>query len=172
MAELDIKIFCSGLLDSTKKYMPEFEIITWERLHEDCRQLASKLESTSLKFQKMVTVARGGLIPAGVIASILNIRVIDTICMQSYDDSDYSKRELVVKKTSSFDGDGTGMLVIDDIIDSGTTIAKVKEFYPKSFIAALYVKLEGRARADVYVREINKWIVLPWEPLPEEYVTR
>ncbi|MDR1494708.1 MAG: xanthine phosphoribosyltransferase [Rickettsiales bacterium] len=146
--------------------MPEFEIISWERLHEDCKRLASKLEAGSSRFQRMITIARGGLIPAGIIASILDLRVVDTICMQSYDDR-YSQRDLVVKKLSSFDGDGSDMLVLDDIVDTGATARKVKEFYPKAFVAALYVKTPGRALADVFVDEINKWIVLPWEPRPE-----
>jgi xanthine phosphoribosyltransferase len=146
--------------------MPEFEIISWKRFHEDCRQLASKIEAGPFRFQKMVTIARGGLIPAGVVASILNIRIIDTICVQSYDEN-YSQRELIMKKISSFEGDGSDILILDDIIDTGATMGKVKEFYPKSFVAALYVKATGKALADAYVSEINRWIVLPWEPLPE-----
>ncbi|MDR3078891.1 MAG: xanthine phosphoribosyltransferase [Rickettsiales bacterium] len=146
--------------------MAEFEIISWERLQEDCGRLAQKLERESRGFQKMLTIARGGLIPAGIIASILDIRVIDTICMQSYDDS-RSRRDLVVKKLSSFGGDGSDLLLLDDIVDSGATVAKVKEFYPRCSVAALYVKALGKPLADFFVEEINKWIVLPWEPRPE-----
>ncbi|GHU27673.1 xanthine phosphoribosyltransferase [Bacilli bacterium] len=145
--------------------MPEFEIISWERFQRDCEQLASILEKNPSRFQKMITITRGGLVPAGMLASLLNIRVIDTICMQSYDE--YSKKDLIVKKTSSFSGDGSDILVLDDIIDTGATIGKVKEFYPKAFVASLYVKTAGRPMANVFVSEINKWIVLPWEPRPE-----
>jgi xanthine phosphoribosyltransferase len=147
--------------------MPEFEIISWERLHRDCEQLVSKLEEVPFKFQKIIAVTRGGLIPSGIVASILNIRVIDTICMQSYDDKSYSQRDLIVRKVSSFEGDGSDILVVDDIVDTGATVEKIREFYPKSFVAALYVKAAGRTAANVYVSEINKWIVLPWEPRPE-----
>jgi xanthine phosphoribosyltransferase len=145
--------------------MPEFEIISWERLHRDCEHLAAMLKDIAPKFEKIVTIARGGLIPSGIITSILNIRLVDIICMESYGE-DYKHRELIIRKKSSFTGDGSDILVIDDIVDTGNTIINVKKFYPKAFIAAPYVKTEGRAIADVFVEEINKWIVLPWEPQP------
>jgi xanthine phosphoribosyltransferase len=145
--------------------MPEFEIISWERFHKDCEHLSAMLRDVAPKFEKIVTIARGGLIPSGIVASILNIRLIDVICMESYSE-DYKRGELIIRKKSSFAGDGSDLLIIDDIVDTGSTIAKAKELYPKAFIAAPYVKAKGRAMANVFVEEINKWVVLPWEPRP------
>jgi xanthine phosphoribosyltransferase len=145
--------------------MPEFEIISWERFHRDSQHLAAMLKDVASGFKKMITIARGGLIPAGVMATELNIRMVDTICMDSYSD-DYRRGNLVIRKKSIFTGDGSGILVVDDIIDTGNTVSAIKSLYPKAFVVALYVKASGREMADVFVEEINRWIVLPWEPRP------
>ncbi|MDR2778086.1 MAG: xanthine phosphoribosyltransferase [Rickettsiales bacterium] len=145
--------------------MSEFEIISWERFHKDCEYLAAMLKDTASDFKKVITIARGGLIPSGIITSILNIRLIDVICMESYSE-DHKQGNLIVRKESNFVGDGSDILVIDDIVDTGNTIANVRKLYPKAFVAAPYVKKDGRAMADIFVDEINRWIILPWEPRP------
>ena len=43
-------------------------------------------------------------------------------------------------------GDGTGMLIIDDLVDSGKTLELVRKLYPKAHFATVYAKPEGPSR--------------------------
>lgn len=66
--------------------------------------------------------------------------------------------------------DGTGMLVIDDLVDSGQTAQMVRQLLPQAFVACLYAKPLGRPYVDLFVEEIEQllWIEFPWERDPGE----
>ena len=57
--------------------------VSWDQFHRDARALAWRLASAG-PFQAVVCVTRGGLVPAAIVARELNVRVIETICVESY----------------------------------------------------------------------------------------
>merc|ERR1712098_182850 len=59
---------------------------SWDQIHRDVRQLCHLLIERD--FKGIVAITRGGLIPAALIARELNIRLIDTVCIKSYDHMD------------------------------------------------------------------------------------
>ena len=67
----------------SERYRKTFPI-TWDQLHRDAKALAWRLIEQG-KFQSIVAITRGGLVPAAIIARELNIRMIDTVCVVSYD---------------------------------------------------------------------------------------
>jgi xanthine phosphoribosyltransferase len=62
-------------------------------------------------------------------------------------------------------GDGTGILIIDDLVDSGKTIEVVREKMPKAHYATIYSKPMGRPQVDTYITEVSQdtWIFFPWD---------
>lgn len=140
--------------------------ITWSDFHQHTQLLAKQLKDIG-EWVGIIAIARGGLIPAALIAQELNIRLIDTICMSSYSNKtggSYAKQsELEVLKT--IDGDGHGFLIIDDLVDSGKTAVFVKALLPKAHLATLYAKPAGKAYANTFVKEFmqHQWIIFPWE---------
>jgi xanthine phosphoribosyltransferase len=68
-------------------------------------------------------------------------------------------------KHPSAAGDGTGWLVIDDLVDTGATMRIVREILPKAHVGVLYAKPVGRPLADSFVAEFpqESWIDFPWE---------
>ena len=42
-------------------------------------------------------------------------------------------------------GDGTGILIVDDLVDSGKTLELVRSLYPKAHFATVYAKPSGQA---------------------------
>lgn len=142
--------------------------VSWEQLHRDARALAWRLSDAG-PFGSVVAVTRGGLVPAAIVARELGIRVIETVCVASYD---YGKQgEISVLKeinTSSegLDGDGgEGVLIVDDLADTGKTGRAVRKMLPKAHFATVYVKPEGRPLVDTFVTEVSQdtWIYLPWD---------
>ncbi len=140
--------------------------VSWDQFHRDARALAWRLSSSG-KFRALVAITRGGLVPAAVVARELGIRVIETVGVASYD-YDKQGEVSVLKPVSSFiigDDQGAGVLIVDDLVDTGKTAKVVREMLPKAHFAAVYAKPQGRPLVDTFVTEVSQdtWIYLPWD---------
>jgi len=62
-------------------------------------------------------------------------------------------------------GDGTGVLVIDDLVDTGKTLEVVRAVMPKAHFATVYAKPKGREMVDTFITEVSQdtWIFFPWD---------
>lgn len=141
----------------------QFYALSWDEFDADCKILAEKLAAIR-PWHSMVAITRGGLFPAGLIASWLNIRRIDTICLKTRED-DHSQSDPTLLKPLADGWDDAGLLIIDDLVDSGLTAQLVREMFPAAHFASPYAKPAGRPFADTIVREFDQdvWIQFPWE---------
>ncbi len=135
--------------------------VTWDELHRDTRALAWRLTAAG-PFRGIVGIARGGLVPAAIVARELELRFVDTVCISSYDDRE--QREPVVLKALK-DEDGEGLLIVDDLVDTGVTARIVRAMLPKAHFATVYAKPAGRPMVDTTVTQVSQdtWIVFPWD---------
>jgi xanthine phosphoribosyltransferase len=148
-----------------EKWQKSFPV-SWDQFHRDARALAWRLSAAG-PFSAVVAVTRGGLVPAAVVARELGIRVIETVCVASYE---YDKQgEIQVLKSiasgiAGADG-GKGVLIVDDLVDTGATARVVREMLPKAHFATVYAKPAGRPLVDTFVTEVSQdtWIYLPWD---------
>jgi xanthine phosphoribosyltransferase len=134
--------------------------VSWHGFHNDCRQLARRLMEHG-PWHGLIAITRGGLIPAAIIARELNVHLVDTVCISSYQ-HDVQGGLTVLK---SVEGDGDGYLVIDDLVDTGVTAKAVRKMLPKAFFATVYAKPEGRKMTDLFIHEVSQetWIHFPWD---------
>ena len=95
------------MADSYNKGFP----VSWDQLHRDGRALAWRLAEIG-PFEGIASITRGGLVPATIVARELDIRLVDTICVVSYDHKDQS--EVKVIKGLNIDGDGDAD--VDDVL--------------------------------------------------------
>jgi xanthine phosphoribosyltransferase len=140
--------------------------VTWEELHRHAKALAWRL-SEGGPWHGIVAVTRGGLVPAAIIARELEIRLIDTACVSSYDHQ--NQREARVIKDVVDEGDGEGWLVIDDLVDTGKTFELLRRRLPKAHFATIYAKPLGRPLVDTFITEVSQdtWIFFPWDIEPQ-----
>lgn len=142
--------------------------VSWEQFHRDAKALAERLARVG-SWRGIVAISRGGLVPATIIARALNIRVVETVSVVAYDQLSLGQEEALgepkVTKLPGFAGDGDGFLIIDDLVDTGTTARVVRALLPKARFACVYAKPAGRGLADDVLKEVSQdtWIVLPWE---------
>src|SRR5271170_7341627 len=141
--------------------------VSWEELHRDAKTLAWRLRELG-PWKGIVSVTRGGLAPAAIVARALDIRLIETVCVISYQPDDYNPRQvndITVIKPPTHAGDGKGWLVMDDLVHTGRTAAVLRQLMPKAHFAAIYAKPLGRPLVDTYVTEVSQdtWIYFPWE---------
>jgi xanthine phosphoribosyltransferase len=148
-----------------EKWQKSFPV-SWDQFHRDARALAWRLSAAG-PFRAVVAITRGGLVPAAIVARELGIRVIESVCVASYD---YDKQgQISVLKPVSADivGDdrGAGVLIVDDLVDTGATAKVVREMMPKAHFATVYAKPQGRPLVDTFVTEVSQdtWIYLPWD---------
>ncbi len=133
--------------------------VSWEELHRATKELIHTL--TDKKWDSIIAVSRGGLVPAAIIARELNIRLVDTICISSYDHN--NQRELRVLKDVISDSEN--VLIVDDLVDTGETAKVIREKFPKACFVAIYAKPQGKPLVDKYIADVDQdtWIHLPWD---------
>ncbi len=139
--------------------------VTWDQLHRDAKALAWRLMARR-PLTGIVAITRGGLIPAAIIARELEVRLVESVSVVTYDEEE--RGEPSVTKFPAAAGDGTGFLVIDDLVDSGATVRKVRELLPNAHFACIYAKPAGRDLIDSFVTEVSQdtWILFPWDTEP------
>jgi xanthine phosphoribosyltransferase len=139
---------------------------SWHETHREATDLGLRLAPLG-PWQGIVAISRGGLVPAAILARVLNIRVVETLCIASYDGA--VKGPIEVLKTPAAEvGSGTGWLLVDDVADSGATAETARRLLPDAHYATLYVKPAGRPFVDSFVREVDQdvWIDFPWDRNP------
>ncbi|WP_321276901.1 xanthine phosphoribosyltransferase [Thiomicrorhabdus indica] len=138
-------------------------IISWDQLHRDCRMLAHEIIKLDRKWDGIIAVTRGGMIPAAILARELGIRLVDSISVKTYSHQNIS--EPVVLNDVSATEDGDKFLLIDDLVDTGKTAKFVRERLPKAHFATVYAKPEGKPLVDTFITEFEQdnWIYFPWD---------
>jgi xanthine phosphoribosyltransferase len=136
--------------------------ISWDDVQRDAGLLARMLAGTGT-WHGIVAVARGGLVPAALVARALGIRRLETVSAIAYHGETLGSPELLKFPTAA--GDGAGWLIVDDLVDTGSTMRIVRTILPKAHVAVLYAKPIGRPLADSFVQEFpqESWIDFPWE---------
>jgi xanthine phosphoribosyltransferase len=141
--------------------------VTWDQFHRDSRALAWRLQAMG-PFDALVAITRGGLVPAAIVARELNIRVVESVAVKSYDHQNQAgitvlkpiAPELLDKARN-----GGKILIVDDLVDTGATARVVRDMLPGAHFATVYAKPKGREMVDTFITEVSQdtWIFFPWD---------
>ena len=136
--------------------------VSWEEIHRNSKALAWRLSELK-PYKGIIAVTRGGLVPAAIVARELDIRLIDTFCVVSYNQK--TKGDVKVLKVSSVANTGEGWLIVDDLVDTGETIKAIRSSLPNAHYATVYAKPSGREQVDTFITEVSQdtWIYFPWD---------
>ena len=153
----------SETISAKEKFQKSFPV-SWQELHRDAKALAWRLSELG-NYTAVVAITRGGLVPAAIVARELDMRLIDTVCVASYDHQTQGE----VKILKAPPGDGTGLIIVDDLVDTGATLRLVRALLPKAHYATVYAKPEGKPLVDTYITEVSQdtWIHFPWDTEPQ-----
>jgi xanthine phosphoribosyltransferase len=143
---------------------PRYYTVSWDQLHRDGKALAWRLVERG-PWQGIVAITRGGLIPAAIVARELDCRLIESASIVTYDEE--VKGDPVVAKppAAALESGGEHWLVLDDLVDTGTTLRVVRQLLPKAHYATVYAKPAGKPLVDTFVTEVSQdtWILFPWD---------
>lgn len=165
-------------MQTTDDYVKNFPV-SWEEIHRNTKALAWKLLGKGPlkdgKWKGIIAITRGGMVPACIMARELEILTIETFCITSYDVKNQSETQIL--KGPDFvenddHGDGEGWLVIDDLVDTGSTFELARKTLPKAHYGCIYVKPKGAKQTDTYITEFSQdtWVHFPWD-LENQYAT-
>jgi xanthine phosphoribosyltransferase len=143
--------------------------VSWDQIHRDSRALAWRLDKRGPDegaWRGVVAITRGGMAPAMIVARELDIRIVDTISVKSYDWQQQAEAKVLKAPSAELmKNDGEGILIVDDLVDTGKTLELVRKLYPKAHFATVYAKPQGRGMVDTYITEVSQdtWIFFPWD---------
>lgn len=150
----------------------EREILGWDQFGEAARELTQQVIDSGFEPEILLSITRGGLLPAGAIAYALDNKNLHIINVEFYTGVDERLPEPVflppLPATNYLDGQR--VLIIDDVADTGETLRMVRDFCDKfaseSRVAVMYEKPHSVIACDYVWKRTDKWIAFPWSSLP------
>ena len=133
------------------------DYLDWNDIENLVKKTALKIKENNKKYDLIIGIKNGGIIPAKLISRELDINDIDFISVkihQMFTSSNFPRNKKY--------------LLIDDIYDTGKTFFTVNKFF-NSFeydYACLISRYRIIDNSKIITGEIlnhNKWIVFPWE---------
>jgi hypoxanthine phosphoribosyltransferase len=146
--------------------MPNFRYITWSEYGNLAAALAEKVRSNGKHYDLVVGIARGGIPVAMVVSDHLNVK-IDFVNVKSY--SDIGKRVPPRILSTLTEGiEGKDILLVDDLVDQGDTLASMKKYLsdqkPRTLdTAVMFKKPWSKTEPDFYLESVTEWVVFPFE---------
>ena len=148
------------------------EILSLELFGQAQEELAQQIADSDFSPEVLVAVARGGMLPGGALTYSLGVKLTDAINVEFYTDVNETLADPILL-APLLDTDsirGRRILVVDDVADSGRTLALVlkllRGFGAEVRSAVLYTKPRTVVQPDFSWRTTDKWIVFPWSAKP------
>ena len=151
---------------------PSREILTWETFGTASRDLAEQVVASGFLPDVVVAVARGGLLPGGAVAYALGTKGVGTLNVEFYTDIGQTLKDprILPPLMDTSELPGAQVLVVDDVADSGRTLALVMTMLADKGVVArsavLYTKPTSIIAPDYSWKTTDRWITFPWSAQP------
>ena len=150
----------------------EREVLGWLEFGDASRDLAREVLASGFEPEVVVAIARGGLLLAGSIAYALGVKSCGALNVEFYTGVGERLTDPVVLPPMLDEQSlaGKRVLLVDDVSDSGRTLALVRELVGASGArvktVTLYTKPGTVLVPDYYWKSTSQWITFPWSALP------
>ena len=150
----------------------EREILGWDEFGDASRELARNIHGSGFVPDVVVAIARGGLLLAGAVAYALDVKSCGALNAEFYTGVDARLDEPVILAPylDEVSLAGKKVLLVDDVSDSGRTLAMVLDLIRLAGAdvrtVCLYSKPQTVLEPDYVWRKTAKWIAFPWSSKP------
>lgn len=145
------------------------ELISWQRFHALCRRLAHKIRESGYRPDIIVAIGRGGYMPARILSDLLGVSNLTSFKIEHYEGIRKTGKAFV-RYPLNVDLSGLRVLLVDDVNDSGETLAAaiphvLGQGTPQELrTAVLHHKAVSSHIPDYHAWRVVKWrwIIYPW----------
>jgi hypoxanthine phosphoribosyltransferase len=150
---------------------PDLFYIDHDRFLVDLEAVARQVDADPWRPDFLVGIGRGGLVPAAYLSHRTGIPMLSV----DHSSGEPGFADDLLAKLAAKMRQGLNILIVDDINDSGTTIAFLRDaiatyggIADRLRVAVLINNVRSRAKADYWSQEIDRardkrWFVFPWE---------
>jgi hypoxanthine phosphoribosyltransferase len=144
------------------------EVMSWDDLGASTRELAERIHEDGYRPDIVLAIARGGLLVAGALAYALGVKNTYTMNVEFYTgvDERLDVPMILPPVPNLIDLGEARLLVVDDVADTGATLALVKDFCAGKVAqvraAVLYEKPHTVVQCEYVWRRTDRWIDFPW----------
>jgi hypoxanthine phosphoribosyltransferase len=152
--------------------MSEWETLSWELFGQASRELAQLVADDGYRPDLILSIARGGLLPAGALSYALAVKNLHVMNVEFYTGVDQRLEMPVMLPPvpNSVDLAGQRVLIADDVADTGETLKLVRDFcaghVAEARCAVIYEKSRSLVKCEYVWRRTDRWIDFPWSSLP------
>ena len=146
-----------------------FVHLSWKDIDEMCESIVNQIQERKLKFDTIISLGRGGMIPARILSDRLNISSVYMYNIKLYKGINVRNSKPTVE-TFNHNIEKKTVLLVDDILDSGITIEKaysdmISKRPERVMTATLFCKTCSTASSSFFARPTKNddWIIFPWE---------
>ncbi len=143
--------------------------IPWTKAIRMCYKLAEIVMDSGESFDAIVTISRGGLIPARIVSDVLGIEEFYTIRAKFWGTGGKLYEEPLIDLHEVLKVKNKKVLVVDEVVDTGATMTKVVRLLndlgaTEVKTAVLHYKITSSHIPSFYVEKVEKWawILYPW----------
>ncbi len=145
-----------------------YDLVDWAGFYHLCLELVDRILASGKKFDAIVGISRGGLVPARILSDELENPNVVIVRVEYYTDIYKVRPEPRVIQVPEIQLSGKDVLLVDDVADSGRSLECVSKLLKheglKSLsIATVFYKPWSLVVPDFYVRTTDRWIVFPHE---------
>ena len=144
----------------------DFLHISWNDAAEMCKKIVKYMED--FKPDVLVGISRGGLVPVRILSDFLDNNQVAVIKIEFYKSINQTSGFPKIAQPLSVDVKGKKVLIVDDVSDTGRSLAVAKDHVQKAGaeeikVATLHYKPHSSFKPDYFVDETSAWVVYPWE---------
>jgi hypoxanthine phosphoribosyltransferase len=134
------------------------DYLDWDDIENLVKKTALKIKKNNKKYDMIIGIKNGGIIPAILISRELDINNIEFITIRKNKIFNFNK----------FLKDKKYLLIIDEIYDTGKTFFIVNEYFKRfeydyACLVSRYRIPDNNKIVTGKVLNHKKWIVFPWE---------
>ncbi|MDJ0520995.1 MAG: phosphoribosyltransferase family protein [Planctomycetota bacterium] len=145
--------------------MTHDNVLAWNDVEACADLLAEHLPAAcgEPEFDRIIGVARGGLVPAVLVAAKLRVKRVESVQVRYYDgDRRLDAPVMLGSAPTPYgpSGNPAKTLIVDELVDSGETMRHLSTIFPDAQLATLIARQRGEAPA-------ARSGLLPWINDPE-----
>lgn len=147
----------------------EVRYVTWGEAIRLCYKLAKEVVDSGYKPDVIVSIMRGGVVPALIVSDILNVDSFYALRVKHWGIAEEVYSVPVVEQLPQGKIEGKKVLVVDEVADTGKTLdVAVKELLKlgpaEVRSAVLHLKPNSVIIPDYFAERLNRWVWIfyPW----------